>query len=421
MKRKLQNELMIWYEKKESTSLLLQGAKGVGKTRLIFDFIHSLNDDKIYINFEHSPKLASLFQNNTLIEIIQNIFDYFQLKSNQKIIIILDEIYRTSEVYNLLSMDLQNQSNIRFIFISSFSLPPYIHYSNDLTKLYLYPLNFEEFLDAIGHEWYIGVIKEHFYSNQPIPDILHHELLELFDEFLIIGGMPLAVNEYITMNSNLNISEQHIIIKNHYFNTLKDILTEGEYLKTNQIYETLDQQLTKKNKKFYYTLIRKGATKKIYQNAMSVLIHSNFLIQSTKQNIKTRDDIKTSDDACKIYLLDTGILLTKAKSHMLSTTVESVNYFQSGLLENYIAIELYNKGYILNYWESPSGAKIDFIIKKDGDYIPIEVYDTPITRSKALSIYKSFSSIEFSIKISPKNFFFHNDTKYIPLYAVFCI
>lgn len=416
MKRKLLSQLVKWYDEKPNIPLLLQGPKGVGKTRLIFDFIKTYDENKIYINFEQNPMLIDLFKYADESLVIQKVSEYFHIDSTFSTIIVLDEINYCTEIFELLSCDLTKYPQLKFILISSsntLSMDQKIY--KKLTRLRLYPLDFEEFLDATGYVWYISVIREHYISNQPIPDILHEELLDLFDEYLMVGGMPLAVNEYIALNSALNISEQHMLITNHYFNSLKNNLTEGEYLKACQLYQTIDQQLSKKNKKFQYNLIRKGATKKIYETAMSTLTDDQFFIKCLK--------FKPSqlDDSSKIYLFDTGLLLTKAKKSMFSTIVENDSVFNRGLLENYIAVELHSKGYPLYYWESNSQAKIDFIINKEGIFLPIEVRETNNTRSKALSIFKTVYPTEKSIKISPKNFSYHNNIKYLPLYATFCI
>lgn len=417
MKRKLLNQLVKWYENNTNSPLLLYGPKGVGKTRLIFDFINTYNENKVYINFEHNPMLSNLFKHTDEQIVIQKISDYFHIPSTDQTIIVLDEITFCTEVFEFLEHDLSKYPHLKFILISSFHLPKVEQtVSNKLMKLRLYPLDFEEFLDATGYVWYISVIREHYITNQPIPDILHEELLDIFDEYLMVGGMPLAVNEYITLNSALNISEQHMLITNHYFTSLKNRMSEGEYLKAFQIYQTIDEQLSKKNKKFQYNLIRKGATRKIYENAMSNLVDDYFVIPSSKLCPSK------IEDSNKIYMFDTGLLLTKAKKSMSSTIVENDSVFYRGLLENNIAVELHSKGYSLNYWESNSLAKIDFVIEKNGIILPIEVRETSHTRSKALSIFKTaFPSTNESIKISPKNFSYNNSVKYVPLYATFCI
>ena len=301
---------------------------------------------------------------------------------------------------------------MRFIFISSYPLT--ITLDIDTCEvLSLYPLDFEEFLEASNNQWYISVIQEHYKTLKPIPNIVHNDILNIFYDYLLIGGMPAAINEYLALESILNVSELHYSILNHQLNSLRLHNSESSYSKLEAMYQTLDLQLSKKNKKFKYNMIRKGATKNQYLSEAKTLEDYGLILSCIP--------MEESIIGQKLYLYDVGILVSKAKMNLSCKELSPNTEQYKGFIENYVAQCLVTNGHSLYFWESGAQAKIDFILKKQGTYIPIEVYSDEHTKSKSVSIFTSTYQIPYSIKISPKNFAKHHNIQYIPLYATFCI
>lgn len=422
----------MWKESLRPNPILLTGARSVGKTYLVYDFARAYYKEYIYINFETEPFLYDLLFKNNLSQIENGLKDYFHLSdSNEPVLLILDEISDNQDISLILNGLATSKTVFHIIFITSFQSVK-VPDNQTFCKLCLFPLDFEEFLIATGNEWYIEVIITHYNSNTKIPDIVHQELLTLFELYLAIGGMPLAVNEYINTESVINVSEQHRILINSYTTDSYNRNTEGNFLKIIQAFHTIDNQLMKENRKFQYKLIRKGATQAQYLEALKYINQSGYGLFCFKlpEEIKKLTDWpglsaeninhialnESNHLTFKLYMSDTGILSSVVKA----SYGPEIN--RKGILENYVAQSLYSNGYPLIFWESNSLAKLDFIIRKKNRILPIEVKVGDNTRSRNVSIFKThYSDITDSIKISPRNFEYSNHVKYVPFYAVFCI
>lgn len=430
MKRKLIDELIKWKEINSGKSILLTGAKGVGKTYLAYDFAKAFFENIYYINFEREPKACSIFASNNADKIALALISYFHLNEESPIesrILILDEISYSEEIRKVIKTSCFLNLFQNVIYISS--NPLNLEERSDITVLPVFPLEFDEFLRATGYEWYIETITNHFNSNIGIPDIVHKELLGLHKLYLQIGGMPGMINEYLNLNSVANVPEQHgFLVSSYHDYILKDNLV-SDALKMNQVFDSLTQQLMKGNKKFQYKLIRKGTTHAMYKDAIRKLTDTNYVISCARiknEDLLTPAKTFASKEWCdvemntnfKLYMSDTGMLYTKIveeQGNIFSTL------HKKALLENYIAQSLQAKKYPFAFWESDSMAKIDFIAYRNQELLPIEIFTGSNTRSKSISILKQKCEFPYSIKVSMKNFEYSNQVKYVPNYAVFCL
>lgn len=433
MKRKLINRLADWKENCHNKSILLTGGRGVGKTFLALDFAKTYFDEYIYINFEREPYWYDLLianENEDKIKLLQERFRF--VVTDKPILLVLDEISLCPDNMKIIRFIINIQKVFHILAISSKAIANnfFSDYSyKDYIQLYqLYPLDFEEYLIATGNSWYIEVIQAHYDTNKALPDIVHKELLSFLEEYLQIGGMPSVVNEFINTDSKYNISEKHRILVDSYLSDIRFQNMDSEALKINQILNSMDKQLMKENHKFQYTLIRKGATQTMYAESLQYINDTYYGITCTK--FDDNDFVKKSEKAWslqspdetkagfKLYFSDVGILYSALKTGHY----EISNAMKKGLLENYIAQSLTANDNNCYFWESTSQAKIEFVIKKDDEIIPIEVRANENTRSKNYSIFKTkYEKVNESIKISTKNFGYSNHVKYVPVYAAFCI
>ncbi|MDF2611751.1 MAG: hypothetical protein K0R92_3225 [Lachnospiraceae bacterium] len=430
MKRKVIDELIKWKTLNCGKPILLTGAKGVGKTYLAYDFAKAFFEHIYYINFEREAGASSLFLSLDPMKIEEQLTAYYTLDSevaSDSRILILDEISCCTEVMQVLnSMQLPNIFNY-IIAISSNPLPK--EYQDHLPILPIYPLEFDEFLRATSNEWYIESIIHHFNANKKIPDIVHKELLALHELYLQIGGMPGIVNEYLNMSSVVNVAEQHSFLIGSYHDYILKDNPDSDSLKMNQVFDSLVLQLMKDNKKFQYKLIRKGTTHTMYKDAIRKLTDIKYIIKcnriSNDQLLDPEGTLASTDwykdetnTNFKLYLPDTGMLYTKIAEEQAFSEHCSP---KKALLENYVAQSLQAKNYPCAFWESDSMAKIDFIIYKEKELIPIEIHEGDNTRSKSISVLKQKCDFPYAIKVSSKNFDYSNQIKYVPYYAVFCL
>ena len=448
MKRKIIDELIKWKSEDTRKAVLLTGAKGVGKTYLAYDFAKAFFEHIYYINFEREPVNIRLFHSNgsglnaddpglradaseptgSSETVSGKLVEYFRITADippEGRLLILDEISFCPEAAVLLK---EQRLQAEFPFIMAISSNPLPSDCTDHYKrLAVYPLEFDEFLLATGNEWYIEAIVNHFNSNTNIPEIVHKELLSLHQLYLQIGGMPAMINEYLNLSSAVNVAEQQSFLIGSYRDYIKRDNSDSDALKMNQVIDSLAHQLLKENKKFQYKIIRKGTTHAMYREAIGKLAGFNYIIRcnrvSTEQLAGSPDIISlhASDEDntnFKLYLPDTGLLYSRLKEELGATETSSS---VKALLENYVAQALQAKNYPFVFWESESMAKIDFIIAKDQELLPIEIHESDNTRSKSISVLKQKCDFPYAIKISSRNFEYTNQIKYVPYYAVFCL
>lgn len=432
MKRKVIDELIKWKNLGSKKPILLTGVKGVGKTYLAYDFAKAFFEDILYYNLERDPGNCELLQSLTTADsqAIKLSFPGLLDIPSENRLLILDEIKYCEAAVKLVSNPAFRKHFPHMIAISSSPLPEAD--LNNFVKLPIYPMEFDEFLRATGNDWYIEAIVTHFQTDKKIPDIVHKELLVLHELYLKIGGMPSLINEYLNLSSLVNIPELHGFITSSYRDSIQQEYANSDSLKMIQVFDSIPQQLLKENRKFQYKLIRKGTTHSMYKDAISQLTDIGYVIRcnriSSEQLVQessrlseafiSNESSNENSNNFKLYLMDTGILNSKFAE---INPGKERTYCQKALLENFVAQSLQAKHYSFGFWESDSMAKVDFLIQKEGELLPIEVYEGVNTRSKSISILKQKCSFPYAIKISQKNFEFSNQIKYVPYYAMFCI
>ena len=249
-------------------------------------------------------------------------------------------------------------------------------------------MDFEEFMLALGENELIESIKSSFNSNTPLPEILHQTALTRYREYLVIGGMPECVMQYAqTQNYPLIRQSQNNILRS-YLQDMSKYNVSNEVKKTRLVYDNITVQLSKKNTRFQYKLIKKGARASEFENAiewleLSGIISRVYKVEQIKKPLENYRDI----DSFKIYVSDLGLL--GAKKNIVPQDIlymsKDLDDFKGGMVENYVNAQLRYKGYNTYYWKSQREAEVDFIIQRDDKLIPIEVKSADNVRSKKLN------------------------------------
>lgn len=437
MRRKIFDKLLEW-KNSYVKPLILTGASGVGKSYSAYNFGKSFYQYFIYINASTDNTVLTSVLHCNSTEYIENLKTLYHIPSeyDEELLIIFDELDLNKDklALNVVMDYLKENKKYHLLMITNYLE----EFTKDFQYLFLHPLDFEEFLLATGNEWYIESIKVHYESNKKLPDIVHNELLTIFHLYLTIGGMPLAVNEYIGTEGSFNINSQHRILLYSYLHHLGKSKEDVDSLKIRQVIDTIPSQLQKENHKFRYSIIRKGATQSMYSNALQYIKNSFygvFCVKIDENDINTSGilnltylehmiNMKNFDLGLKIYQMDIGLLNSNFNPNIKGKEINSKEeeLMTKALFENYVALSLAASEYPLLFWESNSQSKMDFIIAKKNKLIPIEIKTSNNTRSKNFSVMKQmYPFIEEQIKISTKNFDYQNHVKYVPIYATFCI
>ena len=440
MYRKIMGFLKEWKESEHRKPLILQGARQVGKTYSILEFGRTDYENVAYFNFETNPKLGDTFEENIspdyLIPILSHIAGQTIVK--EKTLIVFDEVQLCERALTSLKYFCEDAPDYHIIVAGSllgvavnrtkFSFPVNrAKFSFPVGKVdmkTMYPMDMEEFMLALGEKDLTEQIKKCFNTDTPLPSALHDAAMQLYRQYLVVGGMPECVMQFAETKDYILVRHTQDTILASYLNDMSKYNNLNEIKKTRLAYDNITVQLSKKNTRFQYKLIKKGGRASEFENAIEWLCLSGIVSQVYKvEQVKKPLENYRNIDAFKIYVSDLGLLCAKKDlvANDILYMVEEINDFKGGMAENYVNVQLTINGYNTYYWESERGAEIDFIIQRDGRLIPIEVKSADNTRAKSLKVYMDTYKPDYAIKLSSKNFGFEDNKKIVPLYAAFCI
>lgn len=408
MKRNLINTLQTWMEKEERLPFYMTGIKGVGKTYLACEFAGAFFDSYLYLSFEHNKELAARFDALATEDIFSALADYFELPEEMlfSIPFVFDEMYQCPNFFTNLLHLIKNNQQLYWIFLSSYDVPT-AEQKSQLECHTLYPMQFDEFLTAIGKDWYVEVITAHYNTRKKLPDIVHHELLSTFDEYLWIGGMPDVMNEYLNMESTVNVSERQHIQKQMLLYGMEREAGDKTNYKCTQIYSTIDEQLNKPNQKFQFNLIRKGITYQMYKDAIDFLVHHHMLYRI--------DCLGKEEQQFKLFYPDFSLNYS-ARNNELTAVERHIR------LQNYVYQTFQEKQLSCSFWEAKSQATVDFILQNENDesYTPVEIKIEGKSKTKSMLSFASQYPVRNIVRISGSNFVENDEIFNLPVYSVFC-
>ena len=429
MFRKIEKDLLEW-KKNFKMPLMLIGARQTGKTYILEEFCKTNFENYIYINLEKEEDIREIFDVTLDPEkITEKIQILRKVNFNpDNTIIFLDEIQTSERAITSLKYFCESDKPYKIVtagsllgvkinrFKSSFPV-------GKVVIKYLFPMDFEEYLMALGEDKLIEEIRKHYSSNEKVLDSIHEKAIDLYKKYLILGGMPKVIENFIENDlniSNVDFELQDYIITN-YLADMNKYTDNTESIKNSKIYNAIPKELARENNNFKYSIVDKDARKIRYESSLDWLLASNMILKCDLTE-KNESPLKAfvNNDKFKIYLSDTGLLRSLSNIDYTEIFLDKNEMYKGVLTENYVACELYTKFRELYYYTF-SKYEIDFLIKINGDIIPIEVKSGRRTNSKSLNEYIKKYNPKYSIRISTKNFSFENNIKSVPLYAVFCI
>lgn len=439
IKRKMYKYLINWKQKKDKSALIIKGARQVGKSYLVREFGRNEYEGYIEINFLKNPLYKNIFKGDlSAEEIFKRLSAYIP---NLKIIpfktlLFLDEIQVCAEARTAVKFLVEDGS---VDVISSGSLLGLSYLEDDdknvteptslpvgyEEQITMYSLDFEEFLWAKGYnDDAIAYLKDFYISNKEVPKELNDKYLELFREFMIVGGMPEVVQTFIDTNNFQEASKIQGKILADYQDDISKHAKGQEKIKVRQCYDSIPKQLAKEYKKFQYSVVEKGKTSKKYGGSIKWLCDSSLVNKCSNVNEAYIPLLAYEmDDQFKLYLNDTGLLLylygPETKLAILNNTLKG--NAKGGIYENIISESLLKRGYKLYYYKTQnSSMEIEFVIEKNGEVIPIEVKagnDSTLSLNSFINKYHP----KVSYKFVNGNVGFLDGKKTLPHYMVMFI
>ncbi len=430
MERKFTQQLLKWKNSASRMPLIVTGARQVGKTYGLLEFGKAHYKNVVYLNFENFSELHEIFERDlNPVRIIREL----SVKKGEPIfpdatLLIFDEVQACERALTSLKYFCEDAPQYHIAAAGSllgvtlnrskFSFPV-----GKIDRIVLYPLDFEEFLWTLDRKSGAELIRECFETNSKFT--AHTDFLDLYKLYLLIGGMPQIVREYVKSKDFDIISVLQHNINDAY---IADMVKYAQPTETNRIlaaFNSIPAQLAKENHKFQYKIIKTGARAYEYEAPLDWLQAAGIVRKCVKVTEgKFPLELFAQHNSFKAYLTDAGLLSSKYSlpRNVLLSDFSGFDTIKGALAENYVFVALNQNGYEPHYWESEGKAEVDFIFQdRNGKIIPVEVKSSENNRSRSLNLYVAKYKPDYSIRISAKNFGFENNIKSVPLYAVFCL
>jgi predicted AAA+ superfamily ATPase len=430
MERKIVESLLAWKNNPDKLPLLLQGARQVGKTYTLLSFGKRHYKNVAYFSMEESKEIPAIFERDLNPE---RIVRELSAQSGQSILpgdtlVIFDEIQACEQALTSLKYFAERAPRYHIAAAGSllgiamkrekFSFPV-----GKVDMLHLYPMDFEEFLWALGRKDLCALIRESYAGFAPLS--LHDTAMDLYKICLVVGGMPRAVREYADKRDFDFVTAIQKSLNDSYIADMAKYATPQETARILSAWASVPAQLAKENRKFQYRVIKSGARAGDYEVALGWLaaagmIHKCVKVTQGKMPLSSYAE----NDIFKVYMVDTGLLCSKfdIAANVVIHSPHGFDGFKGALTENYICQALVANGILPYYWASQGKAEVDFVFQdRQGDIIPLEAKSAENVRSKSLRSYRDIYGPPYAIRVSAKNFGFENGIKSVPLYSVFCL
>jgi predicted AAA+ superfamily ATPase len=409
---------MVWKSESNKRCLLVKGARQVGKTFIINEFAKANYRNYAYINFEINKEYARIFEGNldfkTLKMKLETAFPNVKFEAHQTIIF-LDEIQSCPNARVALksfaldgTFDVVASGSLLGLNYKQVSSYP-VGYEKVIE---LAPLDFEEFLWGVGFsESHIALARNCFLQKQPMDEFILNRFAEQFKLYILVGGMPRVVQEFIQTGSLTSVLEFQRSILQEYFSDIAKYVTTTDKPKVSDCLLSIPMQLGKKNKKFVYADVvqnKQEAHSSSAVGAKKYLGSINWLKEAgivhycynlTEPALPLVSNVKLQ--AFKIYMRDSGLLIAALEVGTQRAILDNNLYInEGGIVENICAAELANAFERLMYFEKKSKLEVDFILNLDGQVTAIEVKSGNNKQSKSLkSILQNYHTVTRHIKL----------------------
>lgn len=377
MKRNAMQELIKWKSSEERKPMVLKGARQVGKTWLMKEFGKNCYANFVYFNFDEEDGLRSIFETNKnphrIIELLSMITD--EKIMPEETLIIFDEIQECPEALNTLKYFKEKANDYHVIaagsLLGTLLAKPKSYPVGMVNLLNICPLTFDEFLAATDpalYAYYDSIRKE-----QPIEEIFHDRLLDSYNRYLIIGGMPECVASWVRYKDTSRISQiqrELIEVYENDFSKHNGRVNSGRIL---MVFRSIVAQLAKPNEKFMYGAVREGGRARDFEEAIEWLVSAGMLNRVYNVS-KPEHPLAAFDkpDCFKLFVFDTGLLKHMAGIDNSAILLKTDYQFKGPLTENYMLQQLRGQFEVEPRYFSDKNREIDFIIQYGAEIIPVE-------------------------------------------------
>lgn len=421
MKRNAIQALIKWKNSEDRKPMVLKGARQVGKTWLMKSFGRDYYDNFVYFNFEEEDELKSIFEANKnpqrIIELLSMIVGEKILPG--KTLIIFDEIQECPEALNTLKYFKEKANEYHVIaagsLLSTLLAQPKSYPVGMVNLLDIYPLTFDEFLEASDERLYAYYCS--IQKGQVIEDVFHNRLLEAYNYYLIIGGMPECVSSWITHKDPAKITQiqrELIEVYENDFSKHNGKVNSGRIL---MVFRSIVSQLAKSNEKFMYGAVREGSRARDFEEAIEWLVSAGMLnriynVSKAEHPLAAFDKL----DQFKLFMFDTGLLKHMAGIDNSAILLKTDFQFKGPLTENYILQQLRGQFEVDPRYYSDKNSEIDFLIQHGTEVIPVEAKGGEDRSAPSFKKYIADHHPEHALRYSRRGYRKDGAITNLPLY-----
>lgn len=423
MRRTAMEKLVAWKSSDERKPMVLKGARQVGKTWLMKEFGKNYYKSFVYFNFDEEDELKSIFETN---KNPQRIIELLSMIAGEKIhpldtLVIFDEVQECPEALNALKYFKEKANEYHVIaagsLLGTLLAKPKSYPVGMVNLLDIFPLTFEEFLEATDaplFAYYEGIHKE-----QQIEEIFHNRLLEAYNNYLIIGGMPECVSSWLKHKDPAKIAQiqrELIEVYENDFSKHNGKVNSGRIL---MVFRSIVTQLAKSNEKFMYGAVREGARARDFEEAIEWLVSAGMLnriynVSKLEHPLSAFDKL----DQFKLFLFDTGLLKQMAGIDNSAILLKSTYQFKGPLTENYVLQQLRGQFDVMPRYFSSRNGEIDFVLQCGMDIIPVETKGGEDKSAPTFKKYVADNHPQYAVRFSKMGYRKDGNITNIPLYLV---
>ena len=423
MRRTAMEKLVAWKSSDERKPMVLKGARQVGKTWLMKEFGKNYYKSFVYFNFDEEDELKSIFETN---KNPQRIIELLSMIAGEKIypedtLIIFDEVQECPEALNALKYFKEKANEYHVIaaesLLGTLLAKPKSYPVGMVNLLDIFPLTFEEFLEATDaplFAYYEGIHKE-----QQIEEIFHNRLLEAYNNYLIIGGMPECVSSWLKHKDPAKVAQiqrELIEVYENDFSKHNGKVNSGRIL---MVFRSIVTQLAKSNEKFMYGAVKEGARARDFEEAIEWLVSAGMLnriynVSKLEHPISAFDKL----DQFKLFLFDTGLLKQMAGIDNSAILLKSTYQFKGPLTENYVLQQLRGQFEVMPRYFSNRNGEIDFVLQCGMEIIPVETKGGEDKSAPTFKKYVADNHPQYAVRFSKMGYRKDGNITNIPLYLV---
>ena len=421
LKRNAISELIRWKDSAERKPMVLKGARQVGKTWLMKEFGQNYYDNFVYFNFDEEDELESIFETNKnphrIIELLSMICG--EKIEPEKTLIIFDEIQECPEALNTLKYFKEKANEYHVIaagsLLGTLLAKPKSYPVGMVNLLDIHPLTFDEFLEATDSGLY--AYYESIQKDQQIEEIFHNRLLEAYNYYLIIGGMPECVSSWIKYKDPAKVSQiqrELIEVYENDFSKHNGKVNSGRIL---MVFRSIVAQLAKPNEKFMYGAVREGGRARDFEEAIEWLVSAGMLnrvynVSKMEHPLSAFDKL----DQFKLFVFDTGLLKHMAGIDNAAILLKTDYQFKGPLTENYVLQLFRGQFEVEPRYYSDKNSEIDFVLQNGMEIIPIEAKGGEDKSAPSFKKYVADHKPEHAFRFSKRGYRRDGDFTNLPLY-----